>query len=171
MYGAFEGDLVRPLGFVTLHASYAEGELDELLAVLPAKESYKDDKRKWTVGRKLNYAQRLVRELRSPDLIDLQATLEEAKALFEQRNELVHGRLFAGGRLVSNRDGTSERRVSQEEVVRLAEQLFNWKERLWLCRCRHVIPLLSPIDEKIAFNSLIEPAYSGSLKSNGKPHP
>lgn len=143
MYGAFEGDLVRPLGFVTLYAAYAEGELDELLSVLPAKEPYDNAKRQWTVGRKLGYAQRLVRDLRSLDLTDLHATLKEAKALFEQRNELVHGRLFAGGRLVSNRIDQSDRRVSQEDIVRLAEQIFSWKERLWLCRCRHVLPLLS----------------------------
>jgi hypothetical protein len=148
MYGAFEGDLVRPLGFVTLHAAYAEGELDELLSVLAVKVPYDNTKRQWTVGRKLSYAQRLVRDLKSPDLTDLQATLKDAKALFEQRNELVHGRLFSGGRLVSNRVGQSDRRVSQEDVVRLAEQLFNWKERLWLCRCRHVLPLLSSLREQ-----------------------
>jgi hypothetical protein len=31
MYEAYEGDLVRPLGFVTLYSAYAEGELDELI--------------------------------------------------------------------------------------------------------------------------------------------
>ena len=148
MYGVFEGDLVRPLGFVTLHAAYAEGELDELLSVLPAEVPYDNEKRQWTIGRKLSYATRLVRELRSPELTELQAILKEAKVLFQQRNELVHGRLFAGGRLVSNRIGQSDRRISQEDVVRLAEQLFNWKERLWLSRCKHVLPLLSSLNEQ-----------------------
>ena len=148
MYGAFEGDLVRPLGFVTLHAAYAEGELDELLSVLPARDPYDDNKRQWTIGRKLSYASRLVRELRSPELNELRAILKDAKELFQQRNELVHGRLFAGGRLLSNRIGHSERRVSQEDIVRFAEQLFNWKERLWLSRCRHVLPLVSSLHEQ-----------------------
>jgi hypothetical protein len=35
MVGAFEGDLIRPLGLVTLYAAYAEGEIDELLGALP----------------------------------------------------------------------------------------------------------------------------------------
>lgn len=142
MYGAFEGDLVRPLGFVTLHAAYAEGELDELLSILPAVRPFSEAMRQWTVGKKLRYAQRLVGNLDAPALVPLQATLTAAKELFAKRNELVHGRLFAGGRLVSNRTNKPERRVSEAEIVRLAEDLFRWKEQLWLCRCRNVLPLL-----------------------------
>src|SRR6266496_1402496 len=145
MAGAFEGDLVRPLGLVTLYAAYAEGEIDELLSELPAPLPFDEVKRQWPVGRKLIYAQRLIRRLKSSDLSDLQTTLEDAKALFKLRNELVHGRLFSAGRLVSNRTNVSVRQVSAEDIVGLAELIFGWKERLWMHRCRHLLPLLSTL--------------------------
>jgi hypothetical protein len=148
MVGAFEGDLVRPLGLVTLYAAYAEGEIDELLSVLPAPEPFDDSKRQWQVGRKLTYAQRLIRKLKASDLSGLQSTLEDAKALFRQRNELVHGRLFSGGRLVSNRTDVPVQQVSVEDIVGLAERIFSWKEQLWMHRCRHLLPLLSALREK-----------------------
>jgi hypothetical protein len=142
MRGVFEGDLVRPLGFVTLYAAYAEGEIDELLSVLPATEPFDDSRRRWQVGRKLLYSRALVRKLRVDDLSGLLNILEEGRSLFDQRNELVHGRLFAGGRLVSNRLSAGERFVSVEGITALAEQLSNWKERLWMHRCRYLLPLL-----------------------------
>jgi hypothetical protein len=145
MVGDFEGDLIRPLGLVTLYAAYAEGEIDELLSALPAPEPFDEAKRQWQVGRKLTYAQRLIRKLKASDLSDLQATLEDAKVLFKQRNELVHGRLFSGGRLVSNRTTAPVRHVSADDIVGLAERIFNWKERLWMHRCRHLLPLLSTL--------------------------
>jgi hypothetical protein len=75
-------------------------------------------------------------------LADLQAALKEAQGLFAQ-NQLVHGRLFSGGRLVSTRIGKPDQRISGDEIVRLAEAIFNWKERVWLCRCRQLLPLLA----------------------------
>ena len=148
MAGAFEGDLVRPLGLVTLYCAYAEGEIDQLLSVLPAPEPFDEAKRQWQVGRKLTFAQRLVRRLKASDLSGLQTMLEDAKALFKQRNELVHGRLFSGGRLVSNRTNVPVQQVSAEEIVGLAERLFTWKEQLWMHRCRHLLPLLSTLREE-----------------------
>jgi len=148
MIVAFEGDLIRPLGLVTLYAAYAEGEIDELLSVLPASEPFDGGKRQWQVGRKITYAQRLVRRIKSSELSGLLETLEDAKALFIQRNELIHGRLFSGGRLVSNRANVPVRHVSAEDIAGLADRFFNWKEQLWMHRCRHLLPLLSPLKEQ-----------------------
>jgi hypothetical protein len=134
MTGAFEGD--RPLGLVTLQAAHAEGEIDELLGLLPAPESFDDSKRRWQVGRKLQYAQKLVREMKAKDLSGLLAALKEGRSLFERRNELVHGRLFAGGRLVSNQLNVADRRISAEDIVALSEEMANWKERLWMLTLR-----------------------------------
>lgn len=145
MDGSFESDIIRPLGLVTLYAAYAEAEVDELLSVLPAPEPFDDTKRRWQVGRKLAYAQRLVRKLKANDLSGLQASLEDAKALFKERNELVHGRLFSGGRLVSNRTNAPVQHVSAEDIVGLAERLYSCKEQLWMHRCRHLLPLLSTL--------------------------
>jgi hypothetical protein len=141
--GADEGDLIRPLGLVTLYAAYAEGEVDELLEVLLGKEPFDEEKRQWPVGRKLVYAQRLVRRLKSQSLAGLSAALTEARELFEKRNALVHGRIYAGGRLVSNRIDVPTKSVSPEELVDLAERIFTCKEHINVHRCRSLLPLLA----------------------------
>jgi len=141
MTAAFEGDLVRPLGMVTLHAAYAEGEIDELIGVLPSSEPFDDLKRRWPVGQKLAYAQKLACALEASELSGLLTLLEEARNLFDQRNELIHGRLFSGGRLVSNQTNVSERQVSAQDILALADRMSNWKERLWMHRCRFLVPL------------------------------
>lgn len=143
MTGSFEGDLVRPLGLVTLHAAYAEAEIDDLLSILPAPEPFDDSKRRWPVGRKLQYAQKRVREMKSEDLLGLLSVLKEGGSLFQRRNELVHGRLFAGGRLVSNKGSVPDRLISVDDLVTFSEELANWKERMWMHRCRHLQPVIS----------------------------
>ena len=143
MSGAFEGDLIRPLGLVTLYAAYAEGEIDELLDALPAREPFDETKRQWPVGRKLAYAQRLVGQLKAESVAGLIATLKEARVLFERRNALVHGRIYGEGRLVSNRPNVPNKRVSPEELVELAERIFSCKEHINMHRQRHLLPLLA----------------------------
>lgn len=144
MSDIFEGDLIRPLGLVTLYFAYAEGELDELLEALVVPEPFDDVKRQWPVGRKLSYAQELVVKLRAQELAALSATLDEARALFERRNTIVHSRIFAGGRVVSNRRSVPETRVTPNELTELAELIFACKERIHMHRCKYLQPLLAP---------------------------
>lgn len=42
---SFEGDLIRPLGLVTLYFAYAEYELDQLLKDLGGGEAHSDESR------------------------------------------------------------------------------------------------------------------------------
>jgi hypothetical protein len=139
----YEGDLIRPLGLVTLHFAYAEAELDLLLEALSSSEPYDDRKRQWPVGRKLNYAQRLIRRLQVDSLAGLIAVLRDARALFERRNALVHSSIFTGGRMVSNRQSVANQYVSGAELTQLAEQIFSWKEQLYAQRSRQLMPLLA----------------------------
>jgi hypothetical protein len=141
----FEGDLIRPLGLVTLYFAYAEGELDDFIEMLSVAEPYDDEKRQWSVGRKLGLARRLLDELQSREPTPASALLDEGRSLFEQRNALVHGRIFAGGRLLSNRRGTAERHVTPDELTQLAEQIFAWKERIWAYRWKVVAPHLASV--------------------------
>jgi len=140
--GSYEGDLIRPLGLVTLYAAYAEGEIDELLSALPSETPFDASKREWPVGRKLHYALKLVRKLKSDQLAGLTSALREAQTLFSKRNFLVHSQIFAGGRVVSNRRNASIQKVVVDDLVQLAEQIFACKERLWLHRSRHLLPML-----------------------------
>ena len=137
---SFEGDLIRPLGLVTLYAAYAEAELDELIESISIAEPYDDSKRQWTVGKKLKYAARIARAFKPNDLAEIVLEMKRGGYLFEQRNSLIHGRIFSGGRLVSNRKNRQVQVVSPKTITALAEELFSWKERLWLHRCKDVIP-------------------------------
>lgn len=142
MSGAFDGDLIRPLGFVTLYAAYAEGELDELIESLMRNDQYGDSMRQWTIGRKLNHALELTRSHSADCLHELESILLSAKDLFKRRNELVHGRLYAGGKLVSNRRDIQEQKVSPEAIQELADEIWSWKEQVFVHRCRNLLPLL-----------------------------
>ena len=140
MIGAYEGDLIRPLGLVTLYFAYAEGEIDELLSIL---NTSAPSTLNWPVGQKLSRALELVEALKLPELAALVDTLREAQALANLRNQLVHGRLFAGGRLKSPNPTTPDVFISAEEIAQLAERIFTCKEHLFVHRCRHLLPALS----------------------------
>ena len=143
-----DGDLIRPLGLVTLYAAYAEGEIDELLRTLPAEEPLDDRKLQWPVGRKLNFALKLVRRLNSDRLVGLSAALKEAQTLFARRNAFVHSQIFSTGRITSNRPDAPIQMVAPEDLTQLAEQLFACKEQLSMHRSRHLRPILSSATEQ-----------------------
>lgn len=153
MSGAFEGDVIRPLGLVTLYFAYAEYELDLLLEHLSRIEPFTETEHQWQVGRKLALAESLDRRLHggAPGQEELFA---EAHDLFELRNRLIHSCLFAGGRMVSSRPGVPERRTSPRELEELAERIFAWKEKLHAYRCRVIEPLLSKWHAKAAPDKL-----------------
>jgi hypothetical protein len=140
-----DGDLIRPLGLVTLYFAYAEAELEELLETLSCPEPLDDSMLQWPVGRKLAHAQSLVERLGADELADLTTTLGEARALFEKRNSLVHGSIFAGGRVVSTRRGVPDQRVTPNQLTELAESIFSWKERIYMHRHRHLNPILAAL--------------------------
>ncbi len=143
----YEGDLIRPLGLMVLYAAYAEGELDDLIESMSTTEPYNDDRRAWNVGKKIKLAQRLARAFTENDLSEIAKTVKAGTALFEKRNVLVHGRLFQGGRLVSNRRGTPTQFISAAEITQLADDIWAWKEQLWLYKCKMVLPYKSEASE------------------------
>jgi hypothetical protein len=138
----FEGDLIRPLGLVTLYFAYAEGELDALLETLSEREPFDDAKRQWPVGRKLGHARQLLRSLGAPELSDLDDCLDEARQLFDRRNTIVHARMFAGGRLESNRRDAPTH-VTPVELTELAQLIFSCKERISVNHGKYLKPLLA----------------------------
>jgi ribosome assembly protein YihI (activator of Der GTPase) len=142
--GTFEGDLIRPLGLVTLYCAYAEEELDNLLQALSAVEPFDNRQRQWTVGQKFARAERLIQQLESDDLLaGLRDALTEGRRLFERRNDFVHRSLYAGGRLVSNRAGVQEEHVTAQDLTAFAESVFAWKERIWLSRQKDLLQALA----------------------------
>ena len=143
MSDTYDGDLIRPLGLVTLHFGYAEYEIDTLLQCLSDAGRIPGTWHSKPIGQKLA---QLADALRAPDAevqSALAALLTEVDGLLAQRNMLIHGCLLAGGRITSGRSGVEDKRTSVEELNALADGIFNWKERLSAFRWRQVEPLLA----------------------------
>jgi len=143
--GAFEGDLIRPLGLVTLNFGHAEYELDIFVERLAAVGLVADRWPQRPVGQKLDLLADAIRTLEDSVRPQLDALLSEVRELLDRRNVLIHGCLLSGGRIVSGRTGAVEKLTSVEDLNYLAEAIFNWKERLWLYRCKQIEPLLDQL--------------------------
>ena len=123
-----DGDIIRGLGFVTLYSAYAEEQVDNLLELLTVVELFDDGKRRWPISRKLRHALKLVEGLPCPDLAGLEQTLRAGPRLFQQRNEVVHGRIYASyersDTLKSGRQSVPERQIEPGELYELANSFM-----------------------------------------------
>jgi hypothetical protein len=130
MSGYFEADLIRPLGLVTLHFGYAEAQVNRLLIMLRAGGVDLEVSPVAPLGQKLAEIAVAVRRLTCAGAAEVLGLLEESKELIEQRNSLVHASVLAKGRVIPNDPKKSDFYVTPEALTALAEQAFNWKERL-----------------------------------------
>ena len=123
-----DGDIVRGLGFVTLYSAYLEEQVDKLLFDLGPLEDYDEQKQRWQISRKLKHAQQLLLRLRSEELDELAKALDFCLGLFERRNELVHGRIYASfnrpDTLLSGRPNVPQREICAEELYQLANDFW-----------------------------------------------
>ncbi len=140
MSGSFEGDLIRPLGLLTLYFAYAEFEVDQALERLCT--STTESWRQRPLGQKLSLLKTSIgRLVGHPE--EMQELFREGRALVERRNLLVHSCVFAGGRVVSSTPGVAEWRTSAEELSALANSIFTWKERLNVYRSKTLEPFIA----------------------------
>lgn len=135
--------MIRPLGLVTLYFGHAEYELDSFLERLATAGLLPDAWSQRLIGQKLTLLADALRTLDAGIQPALGSLLDEARALLDQRNTLIHGCILAGGRVVSGRVGVEHRRTSADELTALAERIFAWKERMWVYRWKEVEPLLT----------------------------
>lgn len=142
MNGSFEGDMIRPLGLVTLKFGYAEYELDSFIERLVCVGLVPDSWRQRPIGQKLSLLSKAIRTLDDSLWPRLDGLLEEARQLLDRRNTHVHGCILAKGRIVSGRSNAKEQSTSVEDLDSLAEAISDWKEQLWSFRWRQVEPIL-----------------------------
>lgn len=145
MSDAYEGDIIRPLGLVTLYSGYAELEIDALLDSLLRSGCLSDKALTWPVGQKIATALDVVAGLNSDALSELAYKLNEAKLLFDRRNALVHGAIFCSTDVVTSRVTGREQPVSPEALTDLAREIFTVKEHINVNRQRILEPLLASI--------------------------
>ena len=137
---SFEGDLIRPLGLVTLNFGYVEAAVNELGKSLGTVGSAIDLPQSAPLGQKLEALSIAVRAFIGDGAIEVAKVLESAKPFLERRNSLVHASVLAGGLVKPNDTTKSEWRVSPEELNALANDLFDWKERLSVAAQKWLLP-------------------------------
>lgn len=147
MSGTYEGDIIRPLGLVTLYSGYAELEIDSLLESLSGLGQLDDQALRWPVGQKLAKAREIIDSLDSEKLIELRQKLDEAVALFDRRNALVHGVIFASTSVVRSRVSGREQIVTPDALTGLAHEIFSLKEHINAKRQRTLEPILAAMQD------------------------
>ena len=149
-----DGDIVRGLGFVTMHAAHLEGQIDELLFLLSNQFDYSEKLQRRPISAKIRLAQKVLLKLDeslSTEIIeDLNTCLEH----FEWRNELVHGRIYAPDyheeNLKSSRPNVPDRKADSAELYLLANNLDALRSRIYRPMIIQLPRLLNDIDREDA---------------------
>ena len=145
MSSTYEGDIIRPLGLVTLYSGYAELEIDDLLDTLSRIREFDEKVLRWPVGQKIAKAKEIIDGLGSDALGDLAQILDDALILFDRRNALVHGAIFAGTTTTKSRVSGREQEVSADALTALAQEIFSVKEHINIKRQRTLEPVLDSL--------------------------
>lgn len=119
-----DGDIVRGLGFVALYSAYLEEQIDNLLFMLSPVEAFTEEEQRWPVSRKIKKAKVVAGKFNFEGRDDLVEILDEAKGAFEERNKIVHGRIYANfdrpDTLKSGRPNTPDQEIVATELYELA---------------------------------------------------
>ncbi len=142
MSDTFEGDIIRPLGLVTLHFGYVEYEVDSLLERLAAAGLLPSSLSQRPIGQKLGLLVDALSVLGPSARTEFDELHSEIQELLAARNTLIHGCIIGCGRVISGRVGVAEGRTSPADLSSLADRAFTWKERLWAYRWKQCEPLL-----------------------------
>ncbi len=123
-----ENDIVKALGFVALYAAYVEESVGVVVERLSLAKAVTDKEGKWQTSRKIDWCKKTLKSLQSEELNGLTELLDDTKNMLEKRNEVIHGRIYAGYErsdiLKSGRLGVAEREVTADELYDLAEELY-----------------------------------------------
>jgi hypothetical protein len=128
-----DGDIVRGLGFVTLYAAYIEEAVEAGRSVLVGRDPEPPKGiGRWPISAQVKYMRDRVAALaplpselsRYPDLLD------HVSGLLERRNDVVHGRIYAGmqgdgDELRPSRPGGTAKTIASAELYELANSLFD----------------------------------------------
>jgi hypothetical protein len=127
-----DGDIVRGLGFVTLHASYLEEQIESLIALLDVHKKYSGG---WQISGKIKHAKSVVSDLDSERFSGLIADLDTCLQIFEDRNALVHGRIYSGlsrpDTLKSSRPNVQDKVVSSSDLYQLANEMSEFRSAIY----------------------------------------
>lgn len=119
-----DGDIVRGLGFVALYSAYLEEQIDNLLFMLSTVEGFTEKEQRRRVSWKIEKAKRVAAKVEFEGRDDLVAVLDKAKDAFEERNKIVHGRIYGNfdrpETLKSGRPNVLDREIVSMDLYALA---------------------------------------------------
>lgn len=140
--GSFEGDLIRPLGLVTLYFGHAEFAVNALLASMKEVGLPTEVPAVAPFGQKVACIRKTLGRVQLEGTSQVIEILEAARPLIELRNSLVHSCIVARGRVKPNDGSEREFSVTPQQLTDLADQIFTWKERLSSVFQRQLLPAL-----------------------------
>jgi hypothetical protein len=124
-----DNDIVRGVGYVTIYSAYTEERIDQLLFALINVEAFPESEQRKPISWKIEKAKSILPKLEFRGRDDLLAHLDAAKIAFENRNEIIHGRIYPSYSdeshdLISGRPSTSDRPVDAAELYLLANNFY-----------------------------------------------
>lgn len=119
-------DIVKALGYVALYAAYVEESVDVVMDRLSLVDEVTGKHHRWPTSRKIDWCVKTLESLESSELDQLVSLLVSTKDALKKRNEIIHGRIYAGNErsdiLSSGRPGVPEREVTADELYDLADE-------------------------------------------------
>jgi len=140
--GAFEGDLIRPLGLVTLYFGYAEFTVNQLLAWIKEIGLPAETPAAMPLGQRIGVLRDALAGFRRKETQEVLDLLEAGRPILARRNNLVHACILAKGRVISNDGSGRETTVTPQQLCELAEQIISWKDRLDVTFQKQLLPVL-----------------------------
>ena len=129
-----DGDVVRGLGFVTMYSAWVEDDVDDLLLLLRPIKAFNEKIQRWPISKKLEHAAKIVEHLECGEFETLPDELRKGIGLFEKRNEVIHGRIYAGfdkrTYVRSGRPNAPTRPITSAELYNLANKFHDYRARL-----------------------------------------
>jgi len=130
-----DGDEVRAVGFIAIHAAHLEARIHNLLVLLSPITPYPEEEQRWQISRKIEACKKRLSKLADESLADLMDDLDRCKEHFEWRNEILHSQLFSPEynekNLKSMRPGVKPRATNAIELYTLANNLRSLDSALY----------------------------------------
>jgi hypothetical protein len=127
-----DGDIVKAIGYMTLYGAYLEEQIESLVELLTPIIPYTGG---WPISSKIKHAIACLKVLNGNEVSSLVTDLGTCVKIFNDRNELVHGRIYAGiGRpdtLTSSKASVPDRIVTSKEIYQLVNEMEEFRVAIY----------------------------------------